>query len=88
MRIMKGDDDAVARHVRVGLEIAVPERDGRAERLQGVLGRLLGAAAVGDRDGRRPTEERVARTPLAADVAGDGSTLGTTAQRRQEVCAR
>ena len=71
MWIMKGDHDAVPRHVRVGLEVAVPERDGRAERLQGVLGRLLGAAAVGDRDGRRPTKERVARTSPAAVVQAD-----------------
>ena len=47
---MEGDDDPVARDVRVGLEIPVAERDGGREGGHLVLGRLLGPAAVGKGD--------------------------------------
>ena len=57
--VVEGDDDPVPGDVGVRLEVAVAERDRRAERLERVLGRLRRAAAVGDRDGRPLGEERV-----------------------------
>jgi hypothetical protein len=37
-RIVEGHDHAVTGDVRVGLEVAIPERDGRAERRERVSG--------------------------------------------------
>ena len=58
-RVVEGHEHAVAAQVRVGLEVAVPERDRGPEGLERVLGRLLGAAAMGDRERRRMVEEGV-----------------------------
>ncbi len=41
----------------IGLEAAIPERDGLAERFERVLGRLVRATPMGDRDRRRQGEE-------------------------------
>jgi hypothetical protein len=83
--------DAVTSHVRVGLEMAIPERHGRAERLKRVFGRLLRPTSVRDRDRRRLSEERVqgparrGRTPARAyplpSSAADFSFISDVCQR-------
>jgi hypothetical protein len=62
-RIVEGHDDAVTRDVRVRLEVAIPQRDGCAERGERVLGRFLRATPVRDRDRRRLIEIRVKPMP-------------------------
>jgi hypothetical protein len=47
-RIVEGDHDAIPTHVRIRLEIAIPECDGRPERLQRVLRRPPRPTAVRD----------------------------------------
>ncbi len=56
---MEGHHGPVASHVGIGLEVAIPERDGVAERFERVLGRLLRATPVGDGDRCRQGEEWV-----------------------------
>ena len=57
---MEGDEHAVRGEVSVGLEEAVAEGDRGLEGAHGVLGRVLGAAPVGDRQGSRLIEVRPA----------------------------
>ena len=69
--VVEGHDHAVARHVRVGLQVAVAQRDRRGERLQRVLGRLLGPAAMRDRD-RRPVGKEGMRARHPTQPKGPG----------------
>jgi hypothetical protein len=63
---VEGHHDAVPGDVRVGLEIAIPERDGRTERRERVLGRFLRATPVCDGDRRRLVEIGVKAMPSRA----------------------
>ena len=62
-RIVERHQDAVASDVRIGLEIAIAERDGSRERRQRVLRGLVRPTAM--REGKRssPAKERVTRPP-------------------------
>ncbi len=75
---MEGHHGAVASHVGIGLQVAVPERDGPAEGLERVLGRLLRATPVGDGDRCGRFEEGM-RSYLSR---GRGSTSLSLSQSR------
>ena len=57
--VMKGDQDAIASEMDIGLQVPVPERDCDLECRQRVLGRLTGTTSVGERDRSRLDKERV-----------------------------
>lgn len=72
---MEGDHDTIATHVRIRLEIAIAQRDGRAERLERVLRRFARATAVRDRDRAGPVEERVKAMTTRAQAHSMNSSL-------------
>ena len=57
VEVVEGEQHAVGRDVHVGLDVAVAEVHGVLERRHRVLGRIAGAAAVGERDRVLPVEE-------------------------------
>lgn len=68
--VMKGDQDAVARQMDIGLEVPVSKSNCDLECRERVLGRLTGTTSVGERDRSRLYEERVhvSRARIPASV--------------------
>ena len=57
--VMKGDQNAVASEMDIGLQVPVSECECDLECRERVLGRLTATASVGERDRSRLDEERV-----------------------------
>jgi len=73
--VMKGDQDAVAREMDIGLEVPVSKTDCDLECRERVLGRLAGTTSVGERDRSWLYKERV-------HVSAQGSQLRSREVRR------
>ena len=77
--VMKGDQDAVASEMDVGLQVPVPKCYCDLECGERVLGRLTGTTSVGERDRSRLDEERVHVSRSRIPASGSAPTTRTHA---------
>ena len=83
--VVEGDEHAVAGDVRIGLEVAIAERDRALERGERVLGRLPAPPAV--RDGDRRYERCHSRSILRRNALRTRTLRGSTTPTRRGLAA-